>query len=427
MKWKLALGAGLLAATLGAPGGAGAQEMGSAWAPRFELGVYGGGAFTSEWYQSRMVTSTDGIISDPGDGEGFGFGFTPAFGGAATLYLSPMLGLRAHYGYVPSALPQADDADATLDQDEDSWVVNNHFYDLSLVLRPWAARSGGLMAQTYLFVGGGGLTTDVAGSRPEGTDRAVCEAFTLAQGACLPIDGEHASVGQGTAGIGVDLFALSRSIGVFAELATHVYDSPVHVGSGFVPDITVAPGEPFAVADDMYATTSRLVLGVKLGFGGFGPMMAPTPPMAPAPPPAPMAPPAPPPAPPAPAMRDINVCVVTDSGLQNVAARVNPANNDTTAMGQAFSSRYPASAPMYAAGTTWFINTDTLRLGSDEFVKFGVSRMITNINQLRRVGDFQGTPLFAETGATAPYQVLYVPLRPGCEFQPYSPRPRVRG
>ncbi len=422
MKKKLALVLALATSVPGAAGTVDAQEMVSPRAPRFELGVYGGGAYTSEWYESRTATSTDGVISGPEDGERYGFGFTGAFGGAATLYLSPMLGVRLHYGYVPSRIPEADDGD--FEDDADLLTLNNHFYDLSLVLRPWAARAGGVLAQTYLFIGGGGLTSDAAGDA-EG-DVPVCEPITLRQGACLPLQTDYSTVGQGTAGIGVDLFALASNLGVFAELATHFYDSPVHVGSGFVPDVQVGEGGSFAVADDMYAATTRLVLGVKLGLGGFGPAMTPMAPMPMPPPPPPAAPMAPPPPAP-PADRPINVCVVTDAGLESVAATVNPASGDTMAMGERFSMRYPATAPMYAAGATWYINTDVITLDRSEFVKFGVPRLISNTSQLRRVGAYEGTPVFAETGTTAPYQVLYVPLRPGCEFQPYSPRPRVRG
>lgn len=38
----------------------------------------------------------------------------------------------------------------------------------------------------------------------------------------------------------------------------------------------------------------------------------------------------------------------------------------------------------------------------------------------------QGVSLFAESGATMPHQVLYVPVRPGGEFQPYQAREQLR-
>jgi hypothetical protein len=34
-------------------------------------------------------------------------------------------------------------------------------------------------------------------------------------------------------------------------------------------------------------------------------------------------------------------------------------------------------------------------------------------NNIMRVGDYRGVPLFANTGAQRPFETLYVPVRPG--------------
>jgi hypothetical protein len=41
------------------------------------------------------------------------------------------------------------------------------------------------------------------------------------------------------------------------------------------------------------------------------------------------------------------------------------------------------------------------------------------VNEVARAGDFQGVPIFAEAGQARP-DVIYLPVRPGCEFQPYQ-------
>lgn len=38
---------------------------------------------------------------------------------------------------------------------------------------------------------------------------------------------------------------------------------------------------------------------------------------------------------------------------------------------------------------------------------------------LERVGSCDGVPLFGEVGAPRPPEVYFVPVGPGCEFQPY--------
>src|SRR5690349_20616770 len=164
-------------------------------ASQFDLGVYAGGSLTSDWFSSRTVT-LNGTASpvENDDEEGFAPGAGGAFGALATFWMTPSLGVRVHGAYLPMRLPEGDDQLAT-----DGYVMNTWVYDLNLALRPFAARTdaGRWMSSMYLFVGGGGLTVDVAGE-----DQPLCEGTLAAQGACLSFAPEQATVGQGTAGVG---------------------------------------------------------------------------------------------------------------------------------------------------------------------------------------------------------------------------------
>jgi hypothetical protein len=163
--------------------------------------------------------------------------------------------------------------------------------------------------------------------------------------------------------------------------------------------------------------------GLSLLLGGAAPVPAVVPPPAPAP--------APTPPPAAPAERQIQVCVIQDGQVQNVTATFRPATGDTVIGTQPFRQVHPAAAPSYAAGATWFIQTDTMVFRNTTWVRFGLPRVIQPA-ELQRVGEIQGTPIFAQAGRTAapapaaPYDVVYVPVRPGCEFQPYQPREAIR-
>ncbi|HYW05999.1 MAG TPA: hypothetical protein VE913_03530, partial [Longimicrobium sp.] len=53
------------------------------------------------------------------------------------------------------------------------------------------------------------------------------------------------------------------------------------------------------------------------------------------------------------------------------------------------------------------------------YVKYGLPRVL-GVSEVSRVGEFQGVSLFAETGMTGRPEVIYVLVRPGCEFQPYN-------
>jgi hypothetical protein len=388
-----------------------AQEMMGRSTSLFDLGLYGGGAYTTDWYSTRTASSMNGEVTENDDEAGRRIGFAPVFGVNADFFGLPWFGVRVHYGYMPSDLPEGE-GQGTGGEDDSDFFVNNHFYDLSLVLRaPRIPIFSRLVSNAYFWVGGGGLTTNVAGEGPG------CVPELLEEGACLSVDPDHASVGQGVIGIGGDIISLAANLGIFAELAGHIYDSPVHTGEGFVPRVTVQPGEQFRVADDKYAVTPRLVAGLKVAFGGREPAVVPVP--APVPPPA-----RPPPAPPA--MREIRVCVVQGGQLTEISAMMNPATGDTMVDNRAFGMVHPSNAPTYASGATWYINNDSIAVNGEEYVRFGVARVITPASQLTRVGEFQGTPIFGQTGAAAPQQVLYVPLRPGCEFQPYQLREQIR-
>lgn len=403
----------------GTAAGAAAQEMMMDRGPsRFDLGVYAGGAYTTSWFESRSVTLNGTTTPDEGgDGEDYRIGLAPMFGANATFWATPVFGFRAHYGYMPSNLPEPSDDNAAF-ADNDDYVLNNHFYDLSLILRlPNLPLFSAVSSNLYGWAGGGGYTANVAGQ--SGPNGELCEPRLLAAGGCLSFDTDHATVGQGVVGIGGDILGGTRilGLGAFAELAAHIYDSPVHVGDAFVGPITAPTGTTVRVADDKYAVTTRLVLGLKAAFGSFAPAMAPPPP-----------PPPPPPVVEAPAMQPIQVCVLEGQQLRNVDAMFNPATGDTMVMQagqeQPFGQAYPATQG-YAAGQTFFINNEPVMLGGRRYVKFGLPRVI-GVEELSRAGDYQGVQVFTEAGAMMPAEVIYLPVRTGCEFQPYQAEQQIR-
>lgn len=143
--------------------------------------------------------------------------------------------------------------------------------------------------------------------------------------------------------------------------------------------------------------------------------------MVPPPPPAAEMLPPPPPPPPAPALPIVNtidVCVIENGAPRNVQAQYISQSGDTTIAGRPFGQVYPATAPHYAAGAPWFIQNDQITVQGRRFVRFGLPRIL-GVNEVTRIAEHQGVPVFAETGAARP-EVIYVPVRPGCEFQPYQ-------
>ncbi|HEV2735709.1 MAG TPA: hypothetical protein VGV85_12765, partial [Longimicrobiaceae bacterium] len=327
------------------------------------------------------------------------------FGAAATYWATPGFGVRLHGAYFPTQLPQGD-SEAGFEDGDDEYVMNNWLYDLNLVFRPAFLTStiGSFLANPYLFLGGGGLTTNIAGlPAARGGVGYPCVNQYRSAGVCLSQDPEYASVGQGNVGIGFDLLSLA-GLGVFGEVAVHGYDSPAHVYNE-------------NTAQDKFAFTPRASLGLKFGFGGAAPEEVIVPPVAPPPPP--------PALPAAPEMQTIRVCVVEGTALREVEAMYNPATGDTTVAGQAFATAYPATTG-YAGGATWYINNEPITINGRRYVRFGLPRVVSPTD-VTRTGEYQGVGVFTDASATGTPDVIYIPVRPGCEFQPFQYEVPARG
>jgi hypothetical protein len=67
----------------------------------------------------------------------------------------------------------------------------------------------------------------------------------------------------------------------------------------------------------------------------------------------------------------------------------------------------------------WFVEGTLLYLGRHTYVKYGLP-LVVDANLLQRFGSVGVVPVFVEPAASRPPEVLYVPVRPGCEFQPYQ-------
>jgi hypothetical protein len=400
----------MLAALMVAGTGEAEAQFDGRRASLFDLGVYAGGAWTSPWLTDIQ----------PGDQQ-VRIGINPIFGATATYWMAPTWGLRLHGAYMPAQLyatgtqvaPGFPTGQPGFFAREER-TINNWFYDLNLVLRPWfASDMGDFLASTYFFLGGGGLTANPAGNA------VTCVGPWFHYGACLPYEWEKATVGQGTLGVGFDLLSLGASMGLFGEIGAHIYSSPFHTGPGWT-----GPTAAGFTANDPMAATVRGVLGLKFLFGDILP-----------PPPPVIAPPPPvtPPPPPPPAERAITVCVIVDGQIQQVQAVFRPDAGDTLVMvdgtRRPFRELHPVTAPNYAAGATWFVAAEPVTFGGRRYDRFGLPRVITPA-ELRRVGEFQGVPVFAATDAPAQPEVVYVPVRTGCEFQAYQLQEvtrRVRG
>jgi hypothetical protein len=120
-----------------------------------------------------------------------------------------------------------------------------------------------------------------------------------------------------------------------------------------------------------------------------------------------------------PALQTIRVCAIEDGALQEVLAQYNPVTGDTLVNGRLFRTAHP-TGPQYADGAVWYAENQPITLRGLRYVKYGLPRVL-GVLDLVPLAEYRGLRVFAEAGASNP-EVVYVPVRPGCEFQPYALR-----
>jgi hypothetical protein len=149
------------------------------------------------------------------------------------------------------------------------------------------------------------------------------------------------------------------------------------------------------------------------------------PPPVPPPSPGPAAPAAPSAAARYAALPDTTVCVVdrtTSRGLRDLPAKRSEAGGAVVLMGgeiQPIEVLHPTNVIAgYAGQETWFTRGQSVTVQNRAFVRHGGERRVP-LDQLTRVGEFQGIPVYASPTDPSPPPALYVPIRVGCIFQAY--------
>jgi hypothetical protein len=123
--------------------------------------------------------------------------------------------------------------------------------------------------------------------------------------------------------------------------------------------------------------------------------------------------------------RALEICVLIDDDLRIVTGKFRPETGDTLINNVPFREAHPLVAPTYASVAPWFVQSDSMQFNQHLYVRFGLTRRLAP-EDLERVGEHQGTAVFAEIGEEAPHPALLVPVRPGCVFQPYQRRETIR-
>lgn len=115
-------------------------------------------------------------------------------------------------------------------------------------------------------------------------------------------------------------------------------------------------------------------------------------------------------------MHQPRVCVLRDGRLALVDAEYRTREGDTVYQGVPFSRAFPLGGG-YALPHEWYRRGEPIEIRGRPYAKYGTTSHFLP-EELARAGEYRGVPLFVDAGDSGlPY--VYLPVRPGCEFQAY--------
>jgi len=114
--------------------------------------------------------------------------------------------------------------------------------------------------------------------------------------------------------------------------------------------------------------------------------------------------------------------VVENGALREVTVAYDPVRGDTLLPdGRRLSEVHPETAvTLYALTTPWYRQEAPITVQGRRYTRYGLPRVLS-VGEVRRYGDHLGVAVFVAAAhpGTARPDVVYVPLRRGCEFQAY--------
>jgi hypothetical protein len=118
----------------------------------------------------------------------------------------------------------------------------------------------------------------------------------------------------------------------------------------------------------------------------------------------------------------IRVCIIKDDALTEILAyydnKTGATYVDRDGKLVKLDEAFPAG-DVYTANKTWYINSDEIKCLGKTYVKYGLPRVL-GVNEIEKVGVYDKVNVYAEPNADDAPEVIYLPVRAGCEFQPYQ-------
>ena len=119
----------------------------------------------------------------------------------------------------------------------------------------------------------------------------------------------------------------------------------------------------------------------------------------------------------------VRKCVQLGSEIVEVDANYNAETEEYTVIHRdgrevPFEEAYPTDST-YAANAKWYTENDAIKVQRAQYQKYGLPRVLSSID-VGYLATYRNVPVFAEDPILERQEVIYIPVRPGCEFQPYK-------
>ncbi len=73
---------------------------------------------------------------------------------------------------------------------------------------------------------------------------------------------------------------------------------------------------------------------------------------------------------------------------------------------------------LYVEKEQWYIKNEPIQLNGKKYVKYGLPT-VHKATEIKAAGNYKKTSVYVDTGFEGVPDVLYIPIRKGCEFQSY--------
>ncbi|HLL84197.1 MAG TPA: hypothetical protein VK420_16155 [Longimicrobium sp.] len=118
----------------------------------------------------------------------------------------------------------------------------------------------------------------------------------------------------------------------------------------------------------------------------------------------------------------VALCILRDGEVAAIEGTYRPERGDTVIGERPWREALPAASPPYAEAVDWYVRGEMVVSPGRELAleRYGLTRIL-GPTEIKRFGEYRGLPLFVEALHEGPIaDVVYLFVRPGCEFQPYQ-------